>query len=155
MASTPSIREIAKVAGVSRTTVSDALRDLPSVAPKTKQKIQKIADKMGYQKDARVGELMSYLRERKTKREWIPVAWLHTQPTANLFHLAIWREMYQGAEEKAKSVGFELTHHWLKDPKMPPKRLTQILHARGITGLILSPPFSDPAWEEACLDRFF
>lgn len=42
------IRTIASIAGVSHTTVSRALNDSPSVKEKTKERIRKIADQLGY-----------------------------------------------------------------------------------------------------------
>ncbi len=42
------IRDVAKAANVSITTISKALNDYPDVSPKTRQKIKAIAKKMGY-----------------------------------------------------------------------------------------------------------
>ena len=45
---TPTLADVAKVAGVSRMTASRALNDKPGVSDKTREDIQRIASEMGY-----------------------------------------------------------------------------------------------------------
>ena len=52
-----SIKDIAKAAGVSHSTVSRALRDSPLISAKTKALIQRLAHEMGYSPDARAQSL--------------------------------------------------------------------------------------------------
>jgi DNA-binding LacI/PurR family transcriptional regulator len=54
-----SIKDIAKEAGVTPGTVSRALRDSPRVNPKTKKRIQHLADEMGYAPDAQARSLVT------------------------------------------------------------------------------------------------
>ena len=42
------IKDVAKAAGVSHTTVSRALRNHPAISEKTSQKVKQVADEMGY-----------------------------------------------------------------------------------------------------------
>lgn len=71
------IKDIARLAGVSITTVSRALNGYPDVSPKTRKKIQKIAAELGYRpnvvarslvtkKTQTIGLLLSDLRRRST-----------------------------------------------------------------------------------------
>lgn len=53
------IKDIAKVAGVSYSTVSKALRDSPLVKPPTKKRIVEIADQLGYQPNVAARSLVS------------------------------------------------------------------------------------------------
>ncbi|PTX53973.1 LacI family transcriptional regulator [Melghirimyces profundicolus] len=53
------IKDIAKAAGVSYSTVSKALRDSPLVKPQTKQKILTVAKEMGYQPNIAAKSLVS------------------------------------------------------------------------------------------------
>lgn len=55
------IKDVAKVAGVSHTTVSRALRDNPAISAETAAYIQKLAEEMGYVPNASA-------RGLKTKR---------------------------------------------------------------------------------------
>jgi DNA-binding LacI/PurR family transcriptional regulator len=56
--SSVSIKDIAKAAGVSHSTVSRALRDSPLVNEETKARIQRLAHEMGYSPDARARSLV-------------------------------------------------------------------------------------------------
>ena len=53
-----SIKDIAKAAGVSHSTVSRALSDNPLVSTETKERIQRLARKMGYSPDAQARSLV-------------------------------------------------------------------------------------------------
>lgn len=44
----PTIKDIAKIAGVSHVTVSQALRDFPTIADSTKERVKQIAKEIGY-----------------------------------------------------------------------------------------------------------
>ncbi|EGL81475.1 transcriptional regulator, LacI family [Caldalkalibacillus thermarum TA2.A1] len=67
------IKDIARVAGVSYSTVSKALNNSPLVQEKTKQKILKIAEELGYQPNIAAKKLVS------NKSKTIGVVW----PTVN------------------------------------------------------------------------
>lgn len=56
------IRKIAEKAGTSHTTVSRALNDSPLVAEKTKERIKKIADELGYELNANAKSLATGIR---------------------------------------------------------------------------------------------
>jgi len=53
-----SIKDIAKAAGISHSTVSRSLRDSPLVNPETKARIQRLAREMGYSPDASARSLV-------------------------------------------------------------------------------------------------
>ncbi len=55
----PTIKTIAQIAGVSHVTVSQALRDFPHISKKTKKKIKRIADEIGYIPNVSAGSLSS------------------------------------------------------------------------------------------------
>jgi len=65
-----STRRIAQLAGVSPTTVSLALHNSPKIPAETKQRVIKIARRLGYRPNARVAELMAHMRlKRDPQRE--------------------------------------------------------------------------------------
>ena len=82
----PSCKTIAQEAGVSRMTVSMALRDHPRVAPETRKRIKKIAEAQGYTPDPNLTELMRYLRKRNISKEEPVIAILNgkNQPVDRL-----------------------------------------------------------------------
>lgn len=151
----PTIREIAKAAGVSRSTVSAALNNRPNISAATKKTIHQLAKKMGYRQDAQVDQLMSYLSKRKGRRQLIPLAWINAQKQRDAFNrYPWWIPMYEGAKQRANQIGFSLNEFWLHDPAIKPKRLRSILHAQGIRGLVLTPPYHLAIWDELDLSGF-
>ena len=69
------LRHIAKLAGVSPSAVSLALRDSPRISSATKQKVMRVAKETGYAPDAKIVDLMRHLRgstARRHVREEIP-----------------------------------------------------------------------------------
>jgi len=56
----PTIREVAKLAGVALMTVSRVINDHPSVRPKTKKKVQAAIDELGYQRNEAAGMLKGH-----------------------------------------------------------------------------------------------
>jgi LacI family transcriptional regulator len=146
------LSDLASTAGVSKMTVSRALRGEQGIAVKTRAKIQALADKLGYRPDPAVSELMGHLhKSRHTGLE--PLAWLTNYPTPGG-----WKsnpgtcDMYRGAVEQARRLGYRLEEFSLNTPGMTPKRLSNILYNQGIRGIVLAPLFEhgnikDFAWE--------
>ena len=136
----PTIRQLAALAGVSRTTVSLALRNHPSIGADTRKRIQKLAEEKGYRMDPLVSSLMNRLRVSRVKRTTERIAYLTFWDTPN-----DWREnvnefgYYQGACRRALHLGYEIEHFWAKEPKLTYARLSRILYNRGIRGVLLAP----------------
>lgn len=135
----PSCKTIAQEAGVSRMTVSMALRDHPRVAPETRERIKKIAARQGYTPDPNLIQLMGYLRKRDISKEEPVIALLNGQrrPIKELSPEA--RLIRKGAIERAEDLGFKTEDFWLHEPKMRVERMVQILQTRGIRGIVVLP----------------
>ena len=135
----PSCKTIAKAAGVSRMTVSMALRDHPRVAPETRKRIKLIAKEQGYTPDPNLTELMRYLRKRDISKEEPVIAILNGQkrPLKELGKDSLLIRL--GAKERAEELGFKTEDFWLQEPGMRLQRVIQILQARGIHGLVVLP----------------
>jgi LacI family transcriptional regulator len=132
------LREIAAGLGVSHTTVSLALRNDPRIPAATRRTVQEYASRRGYRVDAIVSSLMARLRTLREKPVQATIGFLTAWPTRNG-----WRAMpnlerfHTGAERRAGKLGYALDELWLNEPGMTPERMTRILRARGISGLIL------------------
>jgi LacI family transcriptional regulator len=134
-----SLGDIAKLAGVSRMTVSCALRNSPRVKPETRMAIQQIAERVGYVPDARMARLMTGVREAKSK-EPLPIAWLNTAKYEDAWRKFPWLfPYYEGARNRCAELGYKLDEIWLSAPDMTARRISEILYHRGITGLIVCP----------------
>ncbi len=68
------------------------------------------------------------------------LAWVTAFPSRDGWRkIDIFNEQYVGAAERARKLGCSLEHFWLAEPAMTPARASQILAARGISGLIMAP----------------
>ena len=133
-----SIRDIAAELGVSHTTVSLALRNDPRIPLETRTRVRDFARRRGYRVDAVISTLMARLRNLRTTPVQATIGFITAWPTRNG-----WREasnllrFHVGVERRARELGYALDELWLNEPGMTGERMTRILRARGIRGLIL------------------
>lgn len=136
-----SLKDIADKAGVSKNTVSLALRDSAKIADATKGRILKIAKDLDYLPNPRVNEAMGYMRAHRgtTISETIGVllGW-NTKSKSELAagnqHLA---QTFDAIDKHAQSMGFATDYIQLDKPNLRPQRLLEIIKSRGIRGLIV------------------
>lgn len=134
---------IALKAGVHRSTVSMALRNHPRIPESTRRKLQLLAAELGYRPNPMVTALMQLRRAARSPAQTACIAYLTAFATRNG-----WREppyFYGGIEKRCSELGFSVSPFWLKEPGMTPRRMAQILHSRGIRGVIVGrcPPNTD------------
>jgi LacI family transcriptional regulator len=133
------ITDVASIAGVSKMTVSRALRGDRGISQATRERIRALADSLGYRPDPSVAELMGRLRLSRIA-ELEPLAWMIShEGTGSWKTNPVLGEMYRGASEKARKLGYRLAEFSLNTPGMTPKRLSDILHAQGIRGIVMAP----------------
>lgn len=138
MSARVSLRDVAAKAGVSHTTVSLALRNDPRILPATRRKILRLAESLGYQRNAILGDLMGYLRTLKTHPAHSALGFLTAWPTRDGWKQAPnHRRFHAGVKARAAELGYALDEFWLHERAMTPARMTGILQARGIKGLIV------------------
>jgi LacI family transcriptional regulator len=130
---------VARQAGVHPTTVSLALRNHPSLPLATRIKLQALAARMGYQRDPALSALVAYRRNSHPVRNKPQLAYITGWDTRwgwkeHPAHLAF----FDGAGSKAAELGYQLEHFWLDEPGLTHRRMSQILHTRGITGLVVA-----------------
>ena len=134
------LRDIAKTAKVHVTTVSRALRGDPSIPEKTRQKIQKIAEKLGYAPDPMVSALTVYRSKIRAAHYQATIIWATNNFTREGWTgTKTYNLYYKGCQERASQLGFKLEEFWLREPGLSWSRASKILAARNISGLILSP----------------
>lgn len=145
----PNIRELAARCGVSRTTVSMALRNDPRVAKATKEKIQRAAEAAGYQKNLLVSALMTHVRSRRVKFSGDVIAYLTSCPAEDdWLRMPSLAEGYAAAQRKAQQMGLRLDPIWLGNAGTQSGRAARILRARGIRGSVITPIVTnDPTME--------
>lgn len=141
-----SIRQIARVAGISKSAVSLALNDSMKISEATKRRVRILAKRLGYRKNAKVTELMSHVRSsRDSRREacfGVISFYEDARPWEKSVHLS---GLYKSMELRAEALGYRLEPLWLRAPGMTYRRFRSILDARGIQGLLC---FGSPRLDE-------
>lgn len=134
------MKDVAAAAGVSRATVSLALRNDRSIAATTRSRIYAVAEQLGYKTNPLVSALMASIHARRLSQKHTVLAYVTTDP-----QFAPWRtwrmfiEMQEGAKARAEELGYRLEEFPLRAPGMTPKRYVQMLQTRGILGLLIAP----------------
>lgn len=129
---------IAERAGVSKNTVSLALRHDPQIPAGTRERIEKIARELGYAKNPVVAQLMAELRKTHPAgyRRTFALLNANLDPEAFTRHPTV-PTYVAGCRRRAALHGYGLDEFWLHDPALYGDRLNRVLRARGIRGLIV------------------
>ena len=136
------MKSIAAQAGVTQATVSMSLANNPRIPPVTRERIQAIAKKLGYQPNPYVSTLMRIRRAGKPLKDKPALALVCAMRTADGWRnhtAATIRQMREGALERAGMRGYRAQEFWLHRDGMSNERFSEMLHARGIQGLLISP----------------
>lgn len=133
-------RDLARLARVSHTTVSLALRNHPSIPPATRARIAELARKHRYQPDPMLAALNAYRVRRAPSRFQGTLAWVTSFANPGAWRAMIQAEGYfLGAQARAERLGYKLEEFWIADPTLSARRATQVLQSRGVRGLIVAP----------------
>ena len=129
---------IAERAGVSKNTVSLALRHDRQIPVDTRERIERIAAELGYAKNPVVAQLMTELRKGKPAGFRRTLALLNANLDAKAFarHPTI-PAYVAGCRRRAAQQGYALNEFWLHEPELYGERLNRVLKARGIRGVIV------------------
>ncbi|MEO6003654.1 MAG: LacI family DNA-binding transcriptional regulator [Opitutus sp.] len=131
------MRAIAEKAGVTHATVSMALRNHPLISRKTRQKVQRLALKLGYRPDPEVAKLMRHLRMKHKPKFKSTIAALTTLAAdAEQPYAAALRE---GARQGAEALGYGFTVFRVEARRQRDTSLQRVLRSRGVEGILLLP----------------
>jgi len=134
------LQTIADAEGVSRMTVSRAMRNDPGISTETRERILKRAATLGYRPDPLVSALMMRLRKIQPYPDAPVMAYLTTyQHNTGFGSFAYLRQHLEGARARAAALGFRLDEFNLPELEITAKKLGQVLRARGVRGLIVAP----------------
>lgn len=137
----PTLQDIADRTGYGRSTVSLALRGHPSLPEKTREKIRRVAEEIGYRPNPLVAALMAQLRGRKRRyQETIAIITRRDHPTSddqppfNFYDI-----LYRAIVEHSLKLGFRIDRFSMENENCSGARLSKILITRGIHGVIFFP----------------
>ncbi len=137
----PTLQDIADKTGYGLSTVSLAMRHSASLRQATRERIQKAAEELGYKPNPLISALMSQVRDKRRRRqEQIALISRFKNPithakTRASFYLLI----YQSLLEHAAAKNYSLDEFPIGNGELSASRLSDILKARGITGVVFFP----------------
>jgi LacI family transcriptional regulator len=134
-----SCRDIGTKTGVSANTVSLALRNSPRISTATRRLVWSAAKDLGYTGDPRLAEYMRYMRARRESkhRPVLALVNVHGRPLKELASPNI-KGIAAAAIAEAARHGFQL-EEFCVGGNMTCQRLSRILEARGIQGIVVLP----------------
>ena len=134
--SRPTQRQIAEEAGVSRTTVSLVLNDVPGVrvSPETRQRILEVARRLNYYPDAAARTLVSGRTHT--------IGFVLCQSPDRIFADAFLPEVLRGVGDAVQENGFRVLIHSVEDVAAPEAYIS-LVREKHTDGIILSGPRSD------------
>ena len=136
------LQDVAEACGVTKMTVSRALRGQRGVAPALAERIRTTAENLGYRANPAVGSVMKFLRKHRASdyRENLAFVWTHP-PSKPQSLLVPWMTH---ARARAEHLGYRLDEFFLRAHGMTSQRLREILQARGIRGILFAPDIAPP-----------
>lgn len=143
------IRSIAAKAGVSTMTVSLALRRHPKIPVATRERVLRIANKLGYRPDPELAKLMNRLRRARQPHFKSTIAGLTSvaERDEHPYH----RELIAGARRRADELGYRLEIFRFAHGNARDSVLQRTLRSRGVEGVLLL-PVHDPGSLAPLLD---
>ncbi|RRJ95469.1 LacI family transcriptional regulator [Opitutaceae bacterium TAV4] len=131
-------RQLARLAGVSLSTVSCALRNRPGVSVEERERIREIARKAGYKPNPLVTALMSGHRKGRGNRQMRAIIACITEKRIReaRAQISTAREAFEGYRAACDEAGFILEEFTWEEFEESPKRLFSVLRARQVPGVI-------------------
>lgn len=136
------MRDVAAHCGYSQPTVSLALSNSPRLPEATKRRIQAAAARLGYRTHPLVAAHMRSRRKPASTTAGPVLALLNPQLTADGWRKStatVLRQMHAGAAARALERGYRTHEFWLHGEGLSHARLSDILRARGISGILVGP----------------
>ena len=132
-------KDVATEAGVSRGTVSLALRNHPSIAKETRERIQEIARRINYVPDPELSRLAAYRMNKRPSAYHSNIGFITAKHLDILPHYSTYLSYFRGAAARLKELGYGMEEICLTDVNNSMVRLHSVLKAKGIRGIMLAP----------------
>lgn len=135
----PTLRSLAEEAGVSIAAFSLALRNSSEIAVKTRRRLQRLAQRRGYQPDPTLAKLMQHLRTRSDVRPSANICALRQVfPVGRAPGVNFGTLMRDALAQRAKKLGFAFEVMEVGSDR-DGAALQRILRSRGVEGIVIMP----------------
>ena len=132
-----SIRQIARLAGLSPSAVSLAMRHSSKIPEATRCRVLKMAERIGYRPNAKLTALMAQLRASRLRGPGACFGVISFYNTPRPWEKPSFKHrIYDAMQQRADELGYRLEPIWLRAPGMTYARVRLILETRGIEGLL-------------------
>lgn len=135
----PTLQTIADISGLSRSSVSRALRDDPRMSKDTRKRVHKIAEDIGYRVNPLVSALMSQLQTRNPQPNYRQLEFAVVKvftPNIENSKANIIAAVNRGFKKQAEFYDYGMTEFVLGQEGYSAKRIESILDSRNIRGII-------------------
>ncbi len=148
--------DIARKAGVARSTASMALQNHPRIAETTRTLVREIADRLGYRPDPAMTALAAYRQGKRQTRLHAGLALMHNWGGgADVRRVAFWGAVWTAMKGEADRLGYYLDLIEVGPGKTDGPALTRTLRARSIEGVLFLPTRGpDPVHYEVDWNQF-
>ncbi len=130
-----SLGDVAREAGVSKMTVSLALREDGRIPAATRKRVRDAAKLLGYQPNANLSRIMAETARTRRGDRGSTLSFLTTEPMGK--DCPGDDSTFAAASERAAEYGHRLERFWISDPKISPAHFNRILWTRGVEGIII------------------
>jgi LacI family transcriptional regulator len=130
------LRQIAEKVGCSRSTVSYALKNDPNISAALRAKVVEAARELGWKPDAKLARQMALVRRTATDHDPPKLAIVINKSHERLRREVTPRMQLRGATVYAEAMGYSPDLFNLEEQPLSPKRLRDILRARGVEGVV-------------------
>ncbi len=140
----PSLQEIARKAGVSRSTVSRVMRNDPRISPETATRVRAAAKELNYRPNPLLSTLMERVRVGSDISYQGTLAIVSDKEDAARWYegsTGSWERIHNGAVQRARERGYKVECFSTRDYPAASQRLSQVLRARDIHGIYVAPGF--------------
>ena len=133
------MKDIARIAGVHQTTVSLALRDHPSIAVKTRERIKAIAEEIEYRPDPMLASLIAYRKNQHAPTYQPTIAYIMNVNGPQGLSESQARQLFlEGAKKRASQLGYKLEVFYYGGANYHSRHLDRVLSTRNISGVIIA-----------------
>jgi LacI family transcriptional regulator len=130
-----SLSDIARAAGVSKMSVSLALRENGRLHANTAERIRQTAQRLGYMPNPQLSQVMAETARTRHSAQNGTLAFVITEPVGKVSGEE--EKSFNDALQRAGTYGYRMESFWISDPSLSPSRFNRILWSRGIEGIII------------------